>query len=304
MTSVVTGAFGYIGRAVTRRLLADGESVRTITTHPDKPDPFSGQVPAFKYDFDQPERLTAHLQGADTLYNTYWIRFPHAGASFEGAVANTKTLFECARQAGVGRIVHISVTNASGESDLPYYAGKGQQEVALKACGVPYTIVRPTLVYGRGDILVNNIAWLLRRFPVFPIFGDGQYRLQPVYIEDLAEIAVRAAKGPAGQTIDAVGPDTYTFKAFVRLMAERLNARTWLLPAPPGLGIALGKLVGLAVGDVVLTGDELKGLMDEMLTTSQTPTGSTHFSSWLDANTQDLGRKYASELGRHFKTGA
>lgn len=181
--NVVTGAFGYIGRYIARRLLESGEAVRTITTHSDKPNPFGPAVEAFPYNFDQPDELVASLRGATALYNTYWIRFEHGGMTFQQAVRNTHTLFECARQAGVKRIIHISVTKASLESRLPYYRGKALQEQALMDSGVSYAIVRPTLVFGREDILVNNIAWLIRRFPLFPIFGCGQYKLQPVYVE-------------------------------------------------------------------------------------------------------------------------
>jgi NADH dehydrogenase len=300
MTSVVTGAFGFIGRYIARRLLDEGQRVLTITTHPHKPNPFGGWLQSFPYDFDQPDRLVDHLTGAETLYNTYWIRFPYRGITFGHAVANTKVLFECARQAGVRRIIHISVTNASTTSSLPYYAGKGLQEEALKACGVPYTIIRPTLVYGMEDILVNNIAWLLRKFPIFPVFGAGLYRLQPVFVEDLAKVAVNAASAPANQTIDAIGPDVYTFEEFVRLIAAKIKRRVIFLRVSPGLGIALGWLIGLTVGDRILTADELKGLMDEMLTSPQAPNGRTSFSTWLDANANRLGVGYASELGRHF----
>ncbi|MGH7771107.1 MAG: SDR family oxidoreductase [Candidatus Binatia bacterium] len=128
---VVTGAFGYIGRYIARHLLESGEAVRTITTHPDKPDPFGSAVEAFPYNFNRPTELMTSLRGASTLYNTYWIRFEYGGATFQQAVQNTVTLFECVKKAGVKRVVHISVTNASLESRLHYYRGKVLQERAL-----------------------------------------------------------------------------------------------------------------------------------------------------------------------------
>jgi uncharacterized protein YbjT (DUF2867 family) len=139
--NVVTGAFGYIGRYIARRLLESGEPVRTITSHPRKPNPFGSAVEAFPYNFERPDELVACLSGASTLYNTYWIRFEYGGATFKQAVRNTITLFECARKAGVERIIHISVTNASRESQLPYYQGKALQEQALIDSGVSYAIV-------------------------------------------------------------------------------------------------------------------------------------------------------------------
>jgi uncharacterized protein YbjT (DUF2867 family) len=300
MTSVVTGAFGYIGQAIARQLLQLGEDVRTVTTHVGRRSPFVGNVAVFPYDFDRPDELIRHLQGADVLYNTYWIRFEHGGLTFDQAVRNTKTLFECARAAGVAKVVHISVTNASEGSALPYYAGKAKQERALNEVGVPHSILRPTLVFGRGDILVNNIAWLMRRFPLFPIFGYGRYRLQPVFVDDLAAIAIEASGMPISSTEDIVGPETFTFRRFVELIASLVRPGLPLIHVPPQAGIAAGRLIGWTVGDVILTRDELEGLMEGMLTSDATPMGTTRFSDWADASKDELGRRYASELARHF----
>jgi NADH dehydrogenase len=258
-------------------------------------------VQAYPYDFDRPERLVETLRGVDTLYNTYWIRFPHNGMTFEKAVDNTGILFECAARAGVGKIVHISVTHASPDSALPYYAGKGRQEALLKQAGIPYAIVRPTLVYGREDILVNNIAWLIRRFPLFPIAGDGTYRLQPIYVGDLAAIAFERALEATSSTIDAIGPETYTYRAFVAHIASTLDRRSRLFYVPPRVAIWLGRLAGLWVRDVILTSNELKGLMGEYLTSDQAPNGPTRFSDWLKANRETIGSGYTSELERHFR---
>lgn len=299
--NIVTGAFGYIGRYITRHLLEQGERVRTITTHPDKPNSFGEAVQAFPLNFGQPDALIENLRGASTLYNTYWIRFPYGGATFEQAVLNTTTLFECAREAGVRKIVHISVTQASVESDLPYYRGKARQEQALIDSGVPYSIVRPTLVFGREDILVNNIGWLIRKFPVFPIFGSGKYKVQPVFVEDLARIAVACAREQGNVTLDAIGPETFSFEGLVKLIAERIKPGVRLVHISPSLGILLGRLIGFGLGDVLLTGDELKGLMDERLTSRQVPNGTTRFSDWLESNGDQLGSSYSSEIHRHFK---
>jgi NADH dehydrogenase len=299
--NVVTGAFGYIGRAITQHLLEQGEQVRTITTHPDKPNPFEASVEAHPYNFEHPAELQASLQGAATLYNTYWIRFEYGGATFQQAVQNTITLFECARRAGVERIVHISVTKASLDSDLPYYRGKAQQEQALIDAGISYAIVRPTLVFGEGDILVNNMAWLLRKFPVFPIFGSGAYRLQPVYVDDLAVLAIACSRDTRSISVDAAGVETFTFEEFIRLLASRLRPGIKLIHLPPEVGIALGRAIGWGVNDVILTSSELQGLMEERLTSEQNPSGTTRFSEWLEDSHQALGQTYASELDRHFR---
>jgi NADH dehydrogenase len=298
---VVTGAFGYIGRYIADQLLENGRKVKTITTHRNKPNPFGPAVQAFPYHFDDPERLEATLVGADTLYNTYWIRFEHSGMTFEQAIANTRTLFHCAARAGVRKIVHISVTQASTESPLPYYAGKARQEEALKETGLPYAIVRPTLVFGKEEILANNIAWLLRKFPVFPIAGDGRYWLQPIYVKDLASIAVAQAQDMRSETIDAIGPERYTFQGFVQTIASAIGSNAIIVHLPPWATILLGKMLGLFLKDVILSRDELRGLMDNTLTSEQPPNAWTKFSEWLEENHQTMGRDYSSELDRHFR---
>ena len=299
---IVTGSFGYIGRYITAQLLTAGRPVRTITTHVDKPNPFGSKVEAFPFNFIDPKGLIESLKGAHTLYNTYWIRFEHGGQTFDQAVNNTKILFECAVKAGIKRIVHISVTQASVDSPLPYYAGKGKQEQALKSLGIDYSIVRPTLVYGVEDILVNNIAWLIRKFPLIPIMGDGRYQLQPVYVDDLASIAIGAIKNQGSTTIDAIGPESFSYLEFVKTIANALGKKTLLFKVPPKLGILLGRGIGLIVRDVILTDEELKGLMSNLLTSRQQPNGATKFSQWIKENSSIVGRSYSSELDRHFRS--
>ena len=299
--NVVTGSFGYIGKYITKELLERDQKVKTITTHPGKPNPFGEQVQASSYHFQEPEKLTAYLSGAGILFNTYYVRFNYRRRSFDQAVKNTQTLFGCAKEAGIKKIVQISVTNPSLEDELPYYRGKAQQEELLKETGLDYAIVRPTLVYGPEDILVNNIAWTIRKFPLVPVFGSGEYRVQPIFVEDLARIAVDLSlvKGP--KRTDAVGPETYTYREFLKLIKKEMGRRTALLPVPPALGIALGQLLGFFLGDVLLTKDELRGLMREKLISAEDPRGETRFSAWLKSNHQRLGQSYTSELDRHFQ---
>jgi NADH dehydrogenase len=300
MMDVVTGSFGYIGKYITRQLLEEGRNVKTITTHPEKPNPFGDQVQAEPYNFQYPERLTASLSGCDTLYNTYWIRFPYQDWTYHRALKNTETLFRCARQAGIRKIVHISVTNPALDDSLPYYRGKAQQEQALQETGVDYAILRPTLVFGKEDILVNNIAWTIRNFPLVPVFGVGDYRVQPIYVKDLAEAAVQAALTKSPPLQDAGGPEIFTYREFLELIARQLDRNPLFPTIPPSLGILLGRFIGLFVGDVLLTGDELKGLMQEKLLSREAPLGRTYFSDWLIENSDQLGNGYTSELERHY----
>jgi uncharacterized protein YbjT (DUF2867 family) len=298
--NVITGAFSYTGKYITRRLLALGNEVRTLTGHPDNPNPFGEQVCVYPFNFDNPAALVKSLEGATTLYNTYWIRFARGSVTFEKAVANTKILFEAAKEAGIGRVVHISITNPAETSRLPYFKGKAILEQALINSGLSYAIIRPTVIFGTEDILINNIAWLLRRFPVFPIFGSGTYQLQPMYVEDMADLVVQAGQSRVNSIIDAVGPDIFTFEELVRLIAATLGRNVLFPYANPDLAFYIAKLIEPLLGDVLITQDEIRGLMADLLISQQTPTGRMRLSEWLEQNARTVGRDYASEIGRHY----
>lgn len=278
-----------------------GEPVRTLTGHSARPDPFQGRVEAMPLAFDRPAELARSLRGASTLYNTYWVRFEYRSATFEQAVRNTLALFGAAKAAGVTRIVHVSITGASASSLLPYFRGKGRLEDGLKASGLGYAILRPTVIFGPEDILINNIAWMLRRFPVFAVPGDGRYRLQPVHVDDVAGIAVHAGRQTASLTIDTVGPETYAYVDLVRLVAGVLGRRPRIVRVPPALALLASKALGVFVKDIVLTRDEIAGLMAGLLVSDGAPTGTTRLSRWLEENAATLGVRYASELERHYR---
>jgi uncharacterized protein YbjT (DUF2867 family) len=299
--NVITGAFSYTGKYLTRRLLTMGKEIRTLTGHTNRPNLFGEQIQVFPFDFENPGALVKSLQGATTLYNTYWIRFSHGTLTFETAVRNTLTLFNAAQEAGIQRIVHVSITNPAETSRLPYFRGKAILEQELMRSGLSYAIIRPTVIFSNEDILINNIAWLLRHFPIFPIFGSGQYRLQPIYIEDMADLVVEAGQLSNNVVFDAVGPDIFTFEQLVRLIAEKLHRRVGLIHVHQGLAFYLAKLIEPFVGDVLITRDEIAGLMADLLISRQSPTGHSHLGDWLEENAQRVGTKYASELQRHYR---
>ena len=212
----VTGAFGYSGKYIAKKLLAKGHTVITLTNSLHRENPFGGRVEAFPFSFGNPGHLVETLKDVEVLYNTYWVRFNHKVFSHADAVRNTQVMFQAAREAGVKRIVHISITNPSEDSPLEYFSGKAQLERSLKDTCVSYAILRPTVLFGKEDILVNNIAWALRRLPIFGVFGNGQYRLQPIYVDDLADLAVRYGEKDENVTIDAIGPETFTYKGLIQ----------------------------------------------------------------------------------------
>ena len=293
-------AFGYTGKYISRRLLALGKRVKTLTGRPDRPNPFGEQVSVAPFNFDKPDELVKSLRGATALYNTYWVRFPRGELTYEKAVANTKTLIAAAKEAGIRRLVHVSITNASEESPLPYFKGKGVLEKAVISSGLSYAIIRPTVIFGAEDILINNIAWLLRRFPFFAVPGAGGYRLQPVFVEDMAAMAVDAGQRGENMVFDAVGPEVFTFNELVELIAKKIGSRARIVHLPPGLAFVFSRLIGYMVSDMVITRDEIKGLMANLLISGGPVTGQTRLSDWLAENAGRVGRNYASELGRHY----
>lgn len=300
MKTAVTGAFSYSGKYIARRLLAQGDEVLTLTGHPQRPDPFNGKIPAYPLNFDVAD-MAKNLAGVEILYNTYWIRFDHGENTQARAVENTRKLIQAAQQAGVRRLVHISITQPAADSRLPYFSGKAANEKALRESGLSYAILRPTVLFGTEDILINNIAWLLRRFPVFGQIGDGQYRLQPIFVDDLAALAVTAGKQSENLTWDAVGPDIFSFDQLVRLVGKSIGCQRPLIHLPPRLALRAAQLISRLVGDVLLTPEEVEGLMANLLISAETPRGATHLADWLAANRDSLGAGYASELARHFQ---
>jgi uncharacterized protein YbjT (DUF2867 family) len=299
--NIVTGAYGYMGKYITRRLLAQGKQVKTLTNHPNRENEFGSKVEALPFNFDRYYDLVASLQGATTLYNTYWVRFNYGSTRFDQGIENTKTLFRAAKEAGVKRFIHTSILKPDPQSSLPYYKGKGQLEETLKQSGMSYAILQPTVVFGLEDVLINNIAWLVRRFPIFGVPGNGEDQLQPIYVEDIADIAVEAGQSMINQTIETIGPEIYTFDALVKLIADKLHRRVKIFHAPPKLALAMSQFISLFVHDVILTQEEVEGLMADLLVSDNPPTGRTHLSEWLEKNADVVGKHYASEVQRHFR---
>jgi uncharacterized protein YbjT (DUF2867 family) len=299
-TDVVTGSFSYTGQYITRELLASGRRVRTLTGHFQPSHPLACQVKAFPYDFKDPDRLAASLRGADTLYNTYWVRFPHGALNYDAAVENLRILIQAAVQANIRKIVHISIINPSEDSPYAYFRGKAQVERAIRESGLAYTILRPTVVFGPEDILINNIAWMVRNFPLFMMPGSGDYRIQPIFVEDLAAIAIRAGASLESKILDASGPEVFTYRGLVERIAQETGRKVFLTRAPTPLVYGLGAVLGWFLHDVVLTYEEIIALKDGILYSTLPPLGTTFLSEWLSSYKDQLGREYRSEIKRHF----
>jgi len=294
----VTGAFGYSGKYIAQRLLAEGHKVKTLTNSVNRRNPFGDKLSVSPFNFDDPDKLVETLKDVSVLYITYWVRFNHKTFTHADAVRNTITLFEAAAKAGVERIVYVSITNPSEDSHLEYFSGKGRLESVLKECGVSYAILRPAVLFGKEDILINNIAWALRRLPVMGVFGDGKYRIQPIYVDDLAEIAVREGTNRDNKTLNCIGPETFTYRELVAAIGSIIGKKRPIVPVPPLLGFAVSTIIGKIVNDTFVTREEIDGLMADLLYVDSHPTGETKLTDWTRSHAETLGLHYSSELAR------
>jgi len=299
--AVVTGARSYIGGAAARSLAARGWDLRTLTNRASPLRPGGPEIPSSPLQFRDRDALVAALGDARVLVNTYWVRYPRHGVDFDLAVENSRILFEAAREAGVERIVHVSVSNPRTDSPLAYYAGKARVEAILREIGGSHGIVRPTLVVGVEDILVNNIAWALRRFPFFGMPGTGDYRVQPITLEETGEIVADVVESDGDLTVDAAGPEVLSFEALVRGVAAAIGRPARIVHLPPWLVLATVGVIGWCLGDVMLTDEEYLGLAAEALVSHEAARGKTAFSDWVRAHGAALGRRYESEWERHFR---
>lgn len=303
MNVVVTGAFGYSGKAITELLLARGDRVRTLTNSPRRAHDFGDRVAVHPLAFDDPPRLTEALRGCDVLVSTYWVRFNHRLFSFDQAVRNTQQLFRSAREAGVRRIVHTSILKPEEGRGLAYYDGKWTLERDLEATGVPHAILRPGVLFGRGDILVNNIAWVLRRMPFFGVFGDGNYALAPLHVDDFAAIAVRAVDADPllDRVVDCHGPQGFAYREFIRRIGEIIGVHRPIVRIPPAIGYFVTRMLNPLVKDVIITREEIEGLIRGLLWSMKPSLGRILLTAWAQEQRDSLGRRYSSEVGRRVK---
>jgi uncharacterized protein YbjT (DUF2867 family) len=302
--NAVTGAFGFTGRAIAEALLARGDDVVTLTRRTPADDPLASRLTVSPLAFDRPADLADALAGVDTLFNTYWIRFPRGSATFDRAVVDSAVLFAASRRAGVRRIVHVSVVRASPDAPTPYIRAKGQLEAILRSAGLEWAIVRPTLTYGPNDILVNNLAWALRRLPVYGMPGDGRYPIQPIHVDDVAAICLEAAAGASGFAFDAAGPEVLAFRDIVEIVRTAVGSRSRVIGMPQWAVLAAAGVLGRVVGDVVLTRNEILELTSGWLTSREPPRGRIRFADWVLANADVLGHRWSSELARNYRVEA
>lgn len=285
---LVTGAFGNTGSVIAALLQGDGRTVRTLTDHA----PYdAASIDVRPFAFDDPDRLATAFDGVTTFYNTFWARTGGADG-FDALVARSKALFDAAQQAGVQRIVHLSVANPSADSPYAYFRGKARVEQLVGECGVPSAIVRPALIFGGRTVLMNNLAWSLRRLPVFGVAAGGGYPVRPVHVDDVARLCVGAM---VGTVTDAVGPERPTFRQLVTDVRSAVGGYARIVSMPTPLVLAAGKALGLVLRDDLLTAEELRSTVDGLADTDGVATGEVAVSEWLHLQAPTLGRRYQSE---------
>ena len=146
--------------------------------------------------------------------------------------------------------------------------------------------------------MINNIAWLLRKLPLFPVFGYGSYRLQPVFVQDFARIAVEQGQNFENRIINAIGPETYSYRKLVETIGDIIGVNKPIVSVSPKLAYVVSTILSKLVGDVIVTREEITGLMTDLLFVDDVPTGTTKLSEWVKQNQEFLGKTYASELAR------
>lgn len=238
MNVFLTGASGYVGSAVLERLLAHGHQV-TALVHRRPPQARSG-VSFVQGDVTDAVSLTRAMTGCEAVVHLVGIieERPRKGITFERIhVEGTRNMLQAAKSNGIRRYVHMSAIAASPDGPAKYQRTKWAAEEAVRASGLDWTILRPTVVAGPGNEVIRMLAGVLKWAPVFPIFGSGAYEMQPVPIETVAEAFARALELPQtiGRAYSVAGRDRVTYKQMVQAIASVLGRRPLLVHIPEGL---------------------------------------------------------------------
>lgn len=229
MKVFVTGGTGFVGNEVLRQLVAAGHEVRALVrSGSERKLAILENVEVYRGDAAEPATLTDALAGCDAVIHLVGIirEFPGRGITFERLhVEATRNLLVAAETQGVGRYLHMSANGAGQAGSTGYHRTKWQGEVAVRDSGLAWTIFRPSLIFGPKGEFVTLLADLIRKAPIVPVLGDGQYRLQPVAVAQVAESFVRALAMPetVGQTYHLGGGESYSYDEILDLTAKALG---------------------------------------------------------------------------------
>ena len=241
MTTVsVFGGTGFLGRRLVRRLAGEGATLRIAVRSPERARSIVeaadlDRVTVFRADVRDQASVAAAVAGVDAVVNVVSAYVEKAGVTFESVhVQGAKTVAQQAAAAGVARLVLVSGIGADPESRSLYIRARGRGELVVRQDFPSATIGRPSAMFGPGDALFGTLAEIVRLLPVVPLIGGGRTRLQPVYVEDVAEAIARmlADRGAAGQTYELAGPGVYTLRELVGFALRLIDKRRLLVPVP------------------------------------------------------------------------
>ncbi len=254
MTTVsVFGGTGFLGRRLVRRLATEGAAVRVAVRRPERARSALGtagldRVTILWADVRDQAAVAAAVAGADAVVNAVSAYVERGGATFERVHQQAaKTLAQESAAAGVARFILVSGIGADPDSRSPYIRARGRGELAVQQAFPAATVVRPSAMFGPGDALFATLADIARLLPVLPLIGGGHTRLQPVFVEDVAEAIVRVLADPrtAGQTYELAGPGVYTLRELVKITLRLIGKRRLLIPVPFALAALQARLFEL-----------------------------------------------------------
>lgn len=236
----VFGGTGFLGRAIVKRLLAEGTTVRVAVRHPDRAkidrrSDRGGSVQPVCANLRDETSVASAIEGAEAVVNAVGLYVEKGAETFEAV--HERGALNVAKKAailGVERLVHISGIGADPQSESRYVRARAEGEELVMDAFRHATILRPSVLFGPEDSFLNALADITSRTPVLPLFGRGHTRLQPVYVGDVAEAVLRALEHPEapGKTYELGGPDIYSYRALIELVMARAKRRCLLLPMP------------------------------------------------------------------------
>ena len=273
MRVCVTGATGFIGEAVVRRLLAGGDEVAAFAR---KPPPANGAALLPRAgDIRDAAAVDAALEGAAALVHLAAVTSTGShdrDASFAVNVEGTRRLVEGCLRKSVRRFVYIGTVSSLRPRMGNYGASKLEGERVVRESGLEVTVIRPHLVYGPGERgLFARLVALVRKSPVVPVLGSGRNPVQPVHVDDVAAAIAEALRRPeaVGRDYNLVGPDTVTMNRFTDMVCEVLSRRRWRLNIPGPIALVLAGASGLVLKDPPFTRDNLVGMEQDTVWTSE-----------------------------------
>lgn len=261
---LVTGATGFIGAEILRRASRRGWRVRGLARHPERAEAL-GRLPnveLFRGDVVEPDELDEAMEGVSAVIHLVGIVAPTAAQSFAAVhVRGTEHVLAAAGRAGVGRWIHMSALGVeAGRGRAEYFRTKWAAEEAVRAADLSRTIFRPSIVFGPDDDFTNRLARVLRWSPVLPLPGGGRQRFQPVWVGDVAECFLQAARAEATprEVYDLAGPEVLTLAEMARALARAMNAGPRaIVPLPMPLARAGAALLEVVPGPSPITREQL-----------------------------------------------